>query len=424
MSHLGSLTAKEVTKKVKAVAKERGVKVSEAKDILAAEFVDATNAVKDKAEHFILSYGMGVDSTSILLRCLDEGFEKFGIDESKLTVITAQTGNEFPDLGGMVEKHILPRLAERNIRFIQVAREKATESMVVLDDSRSPSVCYLNGAFTLRDELIAAGTIPQSGGTRKCSIKSKGWPLDLLIADITGGKPYLHIIGFESEETGRAVKDFYMGDDNRIPFYPLIEWGWNREKCLDYIESHTGVRWAKSACWFCPFFGQGVEKDYLESRWTDYPHLGADTLYLEHTTLALNPRQTLFGLKAAKDFVKARKLDAVLSEFDKVLASSEWVVYRVRRVWANGRATRGVEIEKRNLTENEAVAEVMDLAALEEAEVSTDKWGILRAVHSDKPEDGDGVEHFIVASPVSMKAAKFGRISKKKFDAKFEAASK
>ncbi|WP_277814105.1 hypothetical protein [Rhodococcus opacus] len=41
--------------------------------------------------------------------------------------------------------------------------------MVVLDDSRSPTRLYIEGAFTLYDEMVEAGTIPQSGGARMCS---------------------------------------------------------------------------------------------------------------------------------------------------------------------------------------------------------------------------------------------------------------
>ena len=47
-----------------------------------------------EVETTILSYGMGVESTAILLRwCLDEGARPCSLD--RMVVITAQVGDEF-----------------------------------------------------------------------------------------------------------------------------------------------------------------------------------------------------------------------------------------------------------------------------------------------------------------------------------------
>jgi len=57
----------------------------------------------------VLSYGLGVDSTSILLRWLhDTASWDFALEN--LVVLTAQTGNEFPDTQRLVERYILPLL--------------------------------------------------------------------------------------------------------------------------------------------------------------------------------------------------------------------------------------------------------------------------------------------------------------------------
>jgi hypothetical protein len=37
---------------------------------------------------------------------------------------------------------------------------------------------HLGGAYKLSDEMLAAGTVPQVAGSRKCSAKAKGWVLD------------------------------------------------------------------------------------------------------------------------------------------------------------------------------------------------------------------------------------------------------
>ena len=134
----------------------------------------------------VLSYGLGVDSTSILLRYLTEPASRnFALDE--LVVITAMTGDEWADTGRDVEQHVLPLLRRHGVRYVQVARAqllttKAGDGIVVLDDSRHPERVHLAGAYRLSDELTAAGTIPQSGGDRRCSLRAKGAVLDPVIA--------------------------------------------------------------------------------------------------------------------------------------------------------------------------------------------------------------------------------------------------
>src|SRR5207237_285655 len=60
--------------------------------------------------------------------------------------------------------------------------------------------------------------------------------------------------GYELEEASRAEKDTRLGAKNRHlghrrdPSYPLIEWGWNRARCLEFIAEVTGASWVKSAC--------------------------------------------------------------------------------------------------------------------------------------------------------------------------------
>src|SRR4051794_38316564 len=69
----------------------------------------------------ILNYGMGVDSSTILhLLLTDPARRDFDLPE--LVVISAQTGNEFPDTKGAVEKFMLPLLRKNKVRYVQVAR--------------------------------------------------------------------------------------------------------------------------------------------------------------------------------------------------------------------------------------------------------------------------------------------------------------
>ncbi len=263
--------------------------------------------------------------------------------------------------------------------------------------------------------MLAAGTLPQSGGTRLCSIKSKGWPLDAFILKHAAGRPFAHVIGFEAEELGRALKDVHCGESNRRPWYPLIDWNWNRAKCLDYIESVTGVRWAKSACHFCPFAGQGVEKSSLATRWEKYPELAADSLIMERTAQSLNSTQTLFGGRrltqnhawdhgSAIKFCNQRGLTGAVEAYREKLSTMTWAVYRVQRIWrSNTTANRSISIEFKG-NRAEAEAELRRIAAAENVEVVVEGPGhdIHRAVHSEKPTEFPGVEELLVAAPMTM----------------------
>ena len=92
----------------------------------------------------ILNYGMGVDSTAILLRWLLEPSTR-DFDLSELLILTAQTGDEFEDTKELVEAHILPLLQQYGVRFVQVARNGASirDGYIVLSDSRSSQTLHI-----------------------------------------------------------------------------------------------------------------------------------------------------------------------------------------------------------------------------------------------------------------------------------------
>ena len=206
------------------------------------------------APQIALSYGLGADSTAVLLRWLSEP-ETRPCDLADLLVVTAMTGDEWAVTGRLVTRHILPRLRAYEIRYAQVARAGPVQAdgVAVLDDSRRPRQLHLAGAFRLSDELRAAGTVPQVAGVRKCSLKAKGWPIDQFLARATGGRPYLHVMGYEAGEVSRARRDATYDTATRTGSYPLIAWGWDRAACERYIRSVTGADWPKSACSYCPY---------------------------------------------------------------------------------------------------------------------------------------------------------------------------
>lgn len=204
-----------------------------------------------------LSFGMGLDSACLLLRWLEEPATR-DFDLSELVVVTAHTGDEYEATRVAVERHILPRLAEHSVRFVQTARTQrlttaSGEGVTILDDSTSPQRLFFRSGYRLSDEMLSQGTIPQRGGFRSCSIHAKGNCLDPVIAQLTQGRPYRHAIGFEANERGRALKDSLHNTGLRTGWYPLQDWGFTRQDCQDYVTALVGEPWQKSCCGYCPF---------------------------------------------------------------------------------------------------------------------------------------------------------------------------
>jgi hypothetical protein len=140
----------------------------------------------------ILSYGMGVESSAILLRWVMSPVTR-PCSLEDLIVITSQVGDEYTDTGRDVEAHILPLMRAEGIRYVQVARHGHFEAdgITVLDDSRTPARVFLEGDYKLSDELKRNGTVPQYGGVsplraevqglgdRTVARRKRAWPCPL-----------------------------------------------------------------------------------------------------------------------------------------------------------------------------------------------------------------------------------------------------
>jgi hypothetical protein len=305
----------------------------------------------------VLSYGLGVDSTALLLRWLEDP-ESRDFDLDDLLVVTSMTGDEWPRTGVLVQEHILPRLREVGVRFAQVARAgaKQAEGIAVLDDTDVPQRLHLDGAYRLSDELVAAGTIPQIGGNRRCSMKFKGWVIDTYLAE-RAPEATRHAFGFEAGEVsraercaqhmpGRLVFGFETGEEgrarratdydtpHRVAEFPLIEWGWDREDCERYIEQITGVAdWPKSACVYCPFaLTNRAGRWRTLRRYDTRPESALQALMLERRALCLNPRSGLIAGERLGDLIAMHR-PAIAAAFEERLGRTAHSVYEVRRLW-------------------------------------------------------------------------------------------
>lgn len=291
----------------------------------------------------VLSYGMGVDSTALLLRWLKEPGSR-GFEVEDLVALTAQTGDEFASTRDLVERHVLPLMREFRVRYVQVARagESQSDGVTVLDDSRSPRKVFIEGDYTLSLELRRNGTVPQvASKQRRCTHKSKGFPLTAWTDREFGDRTVQKVIGYNADEVFRARRSEGYATDERPIDYPLVEWGWGRERCEAYVRQITGVTWLKSLCTMCPFAGGKPE---ILERYRTSPAEAADALFLEHVSLAMNPRAPLYGKKSLRSVLEKDGNREALRLLEERLNAVAWAVYRVRRiVWARGRADRRTE---------------------------------------------------------------------------------
>ena len=297
----------------------------------------------------VLSYGMGVDSTAILLSWLhDPAFRiinghRFDLDD--LIVLTAQVGNEFAGTGHLVNEHVIPMLAHRGVRYVQVARGGLYESdnIKVLSDTHSPDWLYLDGQYRLSEEMLTQGSVPEyAEGQRKCSIKYKGWPLDTwLERELGADTEFIHVIGFNDDEHRRVERDQGYSTEVRHSEYPLLEWEWGRQDCFDAIDELIGVEWQKSCCTFCPFAGGKLK--HLKRLYSE-PASAMESLLIEHNSISFNPRMTLYaGALTLRESMLKSGADEIIEDFEAYLEDFTWTVYHVRRLLKPTRLWEGKE---------------------------------------------------------------------------------
>jgi hypothetical protein len=334
---------------------------------------------------------MGVESTAILARWMFEP-ATCPCSLTELIVITAQTGDEYADTGRDVERLILPLMRHHGIRYVQLARHGHLEAdgITVLEDSIAPTRVYLRGDYRLSDELRSNGTVPQFGGEHRCSLKFKAFVIETWMTQHLTG-PIRHAFGYNAEEPARMLKcveattrrvafGFNRDEEkritraadydtpNRVSFFPLAEWGWNRQDCLDYLQSHFDMVWQKSACVECPF--NALRADAL-TRHRLHPEQVAEAMELELVSLALNPRGTLYPNASLIQITLEHGDRQAARAYRSRLAASSWSLYRVRRIYHPGK-TDGIVNPTRKGTADRAVERLSTFPKRAEAERQLD----------------------------------------------------
>jgi hypothetical protein len=178
----------------------------------------------------IVSYGGGVNSTAMLI-----GLRDRGIIPDLITF--ADTGAEFPATYEFIAK------------FDQIIQSWGFSAIITVYKT------FRGEHEGLERECLRKGMLPGLAyGTKSCSQKHKVQPQDQYLKRwIKKHKvplPVVKFLGFDAGEPWRAKKTSPQPAlfTNR---YPLVEWGWNRAKCLEVCQTE-GLVPAKSSCFMCP----------------------------------------------------------------------------------------------------------------------------------------------------------------------------
>lgn len=208
----------------------------------------------------IVNYGAGVDSTAMLL-----GFIKLGIVPD--LVMFADTGIEKPETYAYLDTMDAHLVANGFPTITRVMRPHSRPSKT------GP------GYATLEGNALQNDTLPSLAfGGKSCSLKWKAEPMDAWIrgkrlgngetwapaaAAWSKGLRPVKCIGYDNgpadsrRATNRTEDDAekLKGSEKGKPFsyrYPLRDWGWAREQCVEAIIEAGLPLPLKSACFMCP----------------------------------------------------------------------------------------------------------------------------------------------------------------------------
>lgn len=164
----------------------------------------------------IVSYGAGTNSTAMLVGL----FERAEIPDA---IVFADTGGERPETYKYINT-----LNDwcKSVEFPKIETIRAngkTLEQDCLDRNALPSLAY---------------------GFKTCSLRWKKDPQDKWARD-NGFRDAIRLIGIDMDELNRA-KEY------PLTRYPLIEWGWGRDECVEAIDRAGLPQPGKSSCFFCP----------------------------------------------------------------------------------------------------------------------------------------------------------------------------
>lgn len=223
----------------------------------------------------VVSYGGGTNSAGLILGM----FEK-GIRPDLITF--ADTGAEKPHTYAHIVQMNNWLMAQGWPQIVTVRKEFRTGNS---------KKTWKYEIVALDDYFMAKNMLPTIAyGFKNCSQKFKLEPQEKYWNNHKGcleawerGEQVTMIVGYDADETRRVTnaraklaRDMVL-NKKFVYEYPLHDWGWYREDCIEAIERHGIQRPGKSACYCCP----STKKGELLRMEEDYPHLVNKALMME-----------------------------------------------------------------------------------------------------------------------------------------------
>lgn len=211
----------------------------------------------------VVAYGMGVDSTAVLVGMAQRG-------ERPDLILFADTGDEKPEtyaylpiINGWLKSVGFPL-----VTVVKNARPKS-------------------GDKSLSDSCLRLGTLPALAyGMHQCSLVWKRDPQHKYIKAWqpakdawAAGEKVTTCIGYDAgpRDSCRQYKAEGKESPGFTNRFPLIEWGWDREECKRQIAAAGLPVPVKSACFHCP----ASKKDEIVSLQQLHPVLFQKAIALE-----------------------------------------------------------------------------------------------------------------------------------------------
>jgi len=193
------------------------------------------------ADPIVVAYGMGVDSTAMLIGLRDRRV-------SVQLILFADTGSEKPETTAYLPiiQAWLARHAMPPVTVIKRHSPRAGDTSLhgeCLRKSVLPSLAYGGHSCSLKWKVD-----PQWRFTQKhfgWDSKRQSWPHGPFVTKLIGYDAGAR----DSRRLAKASGKWPPGHRYR---YPLVEWGWTREACEEVILREGLPLPVKSACWMCP----------------------------------------------------------------------------------------------------------------------------------------------------------------------------
>jgi hypothetical protein len=219
---------------------------------------DAVNrdihGVQGMMDKILVCFGGGTNSTAMLI-------EKVRLNEPVDIILFADTGAEKPHTYDYVE--MFSNWLQKQ-GYPQITTVKAVNAS--------------GDVWTLTDDCLARKALPSLAyGYKTCSLRWKLAPQDKHLnnhpvckLEWKAGRMITKLVGFDWGESHRVKS--YSEDTKYTVSYPLVDWQWNRKRCVDEILKAGLPLPGKSSCFFCPSM-KGHEIIELRDQYPDLLNL-------------------------------------------------------------------------------------------------------------------------------------------------------